>query len=55
MHGSNPTIGLAAKTAQADIRIAARAATEAEAEGLIEEMAGTVRELVGRACLQRNT
>ena len=48
MHGSNPTIGLAAKTAQADIRIAARAATEAEAEGLIEEMAGTVRELVGR-------
>lgn len=48
MLGSNPTIGLAAKTAQADIRITARAESEAAAENMIEVMAETVRGLVGR-------
>jgi nicotinamide-nucleotide amidase len=39
----NPTVGLAAHMGRVDIRIAARAATEAEANTLIEHVAGQVR------------
>jgi len=41
----NPTVGLAAKTAQADIRITARADSVEEAEALIDQVAA---EVVGR-------
>ena len=47
MRGSNPTIGLAAKTAQADVRITARADSEAAAEAMIDELAVKVYELIG--------
>jgi len=44
---SNPTVGLAAHTAQADIRITARAETVEQAEALVEAMARQVNALVG--------
>ena len=47
MHASNPTIGLAAKTAQADVRITARAESVDEAERMIDEMASLVYEQIG--------
>lgn len=47
MLGSNPTVGLAAKTAQVDIRIAARSDSEDVAEAMIEEVAQVVRDRVG--------
>ncbi len=47
MHESNPTMGLAAKTAQADVRITARAETESAAEAMIDEMAASIHELIG--------
>ncbi len=47
MHASNPTIGLAAKTAQADVRITARAENVDDAERMIDELASVVDELIG--------
>ena len=43
----NPTVGLAAHTAQADIRITARADTVEQAEALVDGMAERVNALVG--------
>lgn len=47
MTWTNPTIGLAAHTGQTDIRITARADTEAEADRMIAEAEAIVRERVG--------
>jgi nicotinamide-nucleotide amidase len=47
MHSSNPTVGLAAHYGIVDIRITARATTEAEADVLIAEMEAEVRSAVG--------
>ncbi len=44
---SNPTVGLAAHAGQVDIRITAKAASEAEAETLIHEVEDTVYKLLG--------
>jgi nicotinamide-nucleotide amidase len=44
---SNPTIGLAAHPGQSDIRITAKAESEAEADAMIAEMEARVRERVG--------
>jgi len=44
---ANPTVGLAAHTAQTDIRVTARAATAEEAEALIDAMAARVMAVVG--------
>ncbi|MCL4875671.1 MAG: CinA family nicotinamide mononucleotide deamidase-related protein [Anaerolineae bacterium] len=44
---SNPTVGLAAHTGQTDIRITARADTEAEADAMIATVESQVRALVG--------
>ncbi len=43
----NPVVGLAAHSGQTDIRIAARAATEAEADALIAEVEAEVRKRMG--------
>ena len=48
MNAGNPTVGLAAHLGQADIRIAARAASADEAEALLDEMESQVREQVGQ-------
>ncbi len=45
---ANPTVGLSAKAGQVDIRIAAKAATRAEAEALNAAMEATVFERVGK-------
>ena len=45
---ANPTVGLSAKAGQVDIRIAAKAATRAEAEALNAALENTVRERVGQ-------
>ncbi|MCB0112956.1 MAG: CinA family nicotinamide mononucleotide deamidase-related protein [Caldilineaceae bacterium] len=47
MQNANPTVGTAAKTGQADIRIAARAADAAEAEAMIDEMEAAIRARIG--------
>lgn len=47
MNEGNPTVGLAAHLGQADIRIAARAASADEAESLLDSMESRVRERVG--------
>ncbi len=44
---SNPTVGLAAHAGQTDVRITAKAASEAEAEALIAEVEATVRARLG--------
>ncbi len=44
---SNPTVGLAAHTGQTDIRITARADSEAEADALIAQAETIIRERVG--------
>ncbi len=44
---TNPTVGLAAHAGQTDIRIAARAATEAEADALIAELEAEIRKRMG--------
>lgn len=49
MRGSNPTVGLAAHLGQVDIRVAARAASEAEADAMIEAVATEVRRRLGHA------
>lgn len=48
MNAGNPTVGLAAHLGQADIRIAARAASVDEAEALLDQMEAQVREQVGQ-------
>ncbi|MBX3000653.1 MAG: CinA family nicotinamide mononucleotide deamidase-related protein [Caldilineaceae bacterium] len=47
MLGANPTVGTAAHTGQADIRIAARAGSITEAEALIDEMDTKIRQRIG--------
>jgi len=47
MTWTNPTVGLAAHTGQTDIRITARADTEAEADRMIAETEVVLRERVG--------
>lgn len=44
---SNPTVGLAAHTAQVDIRITARAGSAQEAEAQIDELEATIRQRLG--------
>lgn len=44
---SNPTVGLAAHTGQTDIRITARADSEADADALIAQAEAIIRERVG--------
>jgi competence/damage-inducible protein CinA-like protein len=45
---TNPTVGLAAHTGVVDIRIAAKAETEAEADRMIGEVEGVVRQRLGQ-------
>lgn len=45
----NPTVGLAAHTGRVDIRVTARAASEKEADVLIEHVAGQIRRRLGPA------
>jgi nicotinamide-nucleotide amidase len=47
MRSANPTVGLAAHHGMVDIRIAARAATEAEADAMIAAMEARVRGAIG--------
>lgn len=47
MHSANPSVGLAAHTGQADVRITARAATASEAESLIDGMEEKLRSRIG--------
>jgi nicotinamide-nucleotide amidase len=49
MTSSNPTVGLAAHAGQTDVRIAAKADTQAEANALIESMEDKLRERLGIA------
>jgi nicotinamide-nucleotide amidase len=49
MTSANPTVGLAAHVGQTDVRIAAKAETEAEADALIAEMEAKLRERLGVA------
>jgi nicotinamide-nucleotide amidase len=49
MTWTNPTVGLAAHTGQTDVRITAKADTEAEAAALVAEMEATLRERLGVA------
>ncbi len=45
----NPTVGLSAHPGQTDVRIVAKAATEAEAEALVAEFEATIRNRLGPA------
>ncbi len=45
---SNPTVGLAAHTAQCDVRITARAATAAEADSMLDELEAEIRTRIGQ-------
>ena len=47
MDSNNPTMGLAAHLGQADVRIAARAASADEAESLLDQMEEDVRAVIG--------
>lgn len=47
MKSANPTVALAAHPGQTDVRIVAKAASEEEADRLIAEMEGRVRERLG--------
>ena len=47
MDSDNPTMGLAAHLGQADVRIAARAASADEAEALLDQMEERVRAVIG--------
>jgi nicotinamide-nucleotide amidase len=44
---SNPTVGLAAHSGQVDVRITAKAASEAEADAMIQEVEATIRQRLG--------
>jgi nicotinamide-nucleotide amidase len=46
---SNPTVGLSAHPGQTDVRIVAKAPTQAEAEALVAEFEATIRERLGAA------
>jgi len=46
---SNPTVGLSAHPGQTDVRIVAKAPTQAEAEALVDEFEATVRARLGAA------
>jgi len=46
---SNPTVGLSAHPGQTDVRIVAKASTEAEAEALVAEFEATIRKRLGPA------
>ncbi|MCB0047508.1 MAG: CinA family nicotinamide mononucleotide deamidase-related protein [Caldilineaceae bacterium] len=48
MQLSNPTVGLAAHTGQADVRITAGAANEIEADRMLDELESRIRERIGR-------
>ena len=48
LRAANPTVGLAAKTGQVDIRIAARADDAPAAEAMLDEIEAAVRALVGK-------
>lgn len=48
MHAANPTVGLAAHTAQADIRITARAESAIEAESMIDAVEADIRQRLGQ-------
>lgn len=48
MASPNPTVGLAAHTGQADIRLTARSETATEAETMLDTMEGMVRARVGQ-------
>ena len=48
LQASNPTVGLAAHTGQVDIRITAKAATEAQADNMIAEVEHKLRNKIGR-------
>lgn len=45
---SNPTVGLSAHSGQVDVRITAKAQTEADADNLIHEVEENIRQLLGR-------
>lgn len=47
MHGSNPTVGLAAHSGQTDVRITAKAASREKAEALIAPMEAEIRDRLG--------
>lgn len=49
MTGSNPTVGLAAHSGQTDVRIVAKADTQAQADALIAPMEAKIRERLGIA------
>jgi nicotinamide-nucleotide amidase len=49
MASANPTVGLAAHAGQTDVRIAAKADTEAEADALIQPMEALLRQRLGVA------
>jgi nicotinamide-nucleotide amidase len=46
---ANPTVGLSAHPGQTDIRIVAKAATEAEAQALVNDFEGKIRQRLGAA------
>ncbi len=46
---SNPTVGLSAHPGQTDVRIVAKASTQAEAEALVAKFEATIRERLGAA------
>ncbi|NTU78546.1 MAG: CinA family nicotinamide mononucleotide deamidase-related protein [Chloroflexales bacterium] len=48
MQQSNPTVGISAKQARYELRIGARAASQAEAEALVAAAEATIRERLGR-------
>lgn len=47
MHGNNPTVGLAAHTAQADVRITARGNTAEQAESMLDGLENEIRRRIG--------
>ncbi len=47
MTNPNPTVGLAAHTGQTDVRVTAKARTEADADAMLEDMAAQVKARLG--------
>src|SRR5690606_22268468 len=47
MTNANPTVGLAAHTGQTDVRVTAKARTEADADAMLEDMAAHVKARLG--------
>ena len=48
MAWANPTVGLAAHTAQCDVRITARATSAAEADSMLDALESAIRERIGQ-------